>query len=194
MKRRRGWRHMVLLNRGEAFEARALPLLAQVSPAFGAAVGDYDADGCEDVFLGQNYFAEQVEVPRSDAGRGQWLRGDCEGGFAVAETGITVYGEQRSVVLGDVDGDARVDVVVSQNGAQTQLWQNTAARAGEVVRVEGEVGNRWGIGSTIRLLYSDGSRGPARLVSAGSGYWSQQGAVQVMGRGKKEVAEVEIRP
>ena len=127
-------------------------------------------------------------------GPGQWLRGDCEGGFAVVETGITVYGEQRAVVLGDVDGDARVDVVVSQNGAQTQLWQNTAARAGEVVRVEGEVGNRWGIGSTIRLLYSDGSKGPARLVSAGSGYWSQQGAVQVMGRGEKEVAEVEIRP
>ena len=188
-----GLGHLVLLNRGAGFESRALPLWSQVSPAFGVGVGDYDGDGCEDAFLGQNYFAEQVEVPRSDAGRGQWLRGDCTGGFEVVESGIRVYGEQRSVVLGDVNADARVDVVVSQNGAQTQLWQNAAASAGEVVRVEGEGGNRWGIGSTIRLHYSDGSQGPARLVDAGSGYRGQDGAVQVLGKGDKEVVEVEIR-
>ncbi len=34
----------------------------------------------------------------------------------------------------------------------------------------------------MRLRYDDGTFGPARLVTAGSGYWSQSSRGQVMGR------------
>ena len=39
-----------------------------------------------------------------------------------------------------------------------------------------------GVGAIVRLRYDDGTFGPARLVTAGSGYWSQSSRVQVMGR------------
>jgi len=57
------------LNRGDHFEARPLPDQAQWAPVFGISVADFDGDGIEDLFLAQNFFAMQPEVPRLDAGR-----------------------------------------------------------------------------------------------------------------------------
>jgi hypothetical protein len=51
------------------------------------------------------------------------------------------------------------------------------------VRLQGTPGNPWGIGARIRLQF--GPRlGPAREVHAGSGYWSQDSLVPVMGYGR----------
>src|SRR2546421_7731832 len=77
--------------------------------------------------------------------------------------------------------DGRVDLVVSQNGAETKLYHNEHARPGVRVRLVGAAGNPRGIGAALRVVYSDGSRGPLREVHGGSGYWSEDGAVQVLG-------------
>ncbi len=61
---------MVFLNRGGHFEAVELPPEAQLAPAFGVNVADFDGDGNEDVFLSQNFFASEPGMPRLDAGRG----------------------------------------------------------------------------------------------------------------------------
>ena len=69
--------------------------------------------------------------------------------------------------------------MVTQNGAETKLYHNTGAKPGLRVRLQGAPGNPNGIGAQIRLIYGQ-RRGPAREIHAGSGYWSQDGAVQVM--------------
>jgi hypothetical protein len=172
----------LFLNRGDHFEARPLPLEAQFAPAFAVCVGDIDGDGNEDVFLSQNFFAVQSETSRYDAGRGLLLKGDGKGGFRSVpgqESGIRVYGEQRGSALCDYDGDGRVDLAVSQNGAGTILYRNLGARPGLRVRLIGPPGNLTGIGATLRLARG-ATMGPAREIHAGSGYWSQDGAVQVL--------------
>ena len=50
---------MVFLNRGDHFEARPLPLMAQLTPAFAPVVADFDGDGNEDIFLSQNCFGTE---------------------------------------------------------------------------------------------------------------------------------------
>jgi hypothetical protein len=173
---------VLLLNRGDSFEVRLLPPEAQWSPAMGMAVGDLDGDGNEDLFLSQNFFGTRPTDGRLDAGRGLLLRGDGKGGFTPMPgqaSGIKVYGEQRGCALADYDGDGRVDLAVTQNNDQTRLFHNVTARPGLRVKLAGPPGNPDGVGAVMRLDFGD-HLGPAREVQAGSGFWSQNSAVQVM--------------
>ncbi len=172
----------VFLNRGDHFELGKLPVAAQFSPAFGVNVADFDGDGREDVFLSQNFFAVQPQTSRNDSGRGLILLGDGRGGFAKldgADSGVKVYGEQRGSAVADYDGDGRVDLAVTQNGASTLLFHNNGGRPGLRVRLRGGPGNPQSFGAILRVGFENGW-GPAREIHAGSGYWSQDSATQVM--------------
>jgi len=48
------------------------------------------------------------------------------------------------------------------------------------VRLEGPAGNPCGAGAVVRLRFGE-KAGPAREVRAGSGYWSQDSPVLVLG-------------
>ena len=172
----------VFLNKGDHFEVRRLPREAQLTPAFSVNIADFDGDGFEDIFLSQNFFGNQPEVPRYDAGRGLLLMGDGAGNFRSLpgqESGILVYGEQRGAAVGDYDQDGRVDLAVTQNGAETKLFHNLTAKPGLRVRLMGPPGNPTGIGAQIRLMF--GTRGgPVREIHAGSGYWSEDSSVAVL--------------
>lgn len=175
--------HLLWLNRVDRLQSRPLPVEAQFSPAFAVVVADADGDGHEDVFLSQNFFPMELGTPRYDAGRGLWLLGDGRGGLTPMsgqESGVTVYGDQRGAAVADYDGDGRVDLVVTQNGSETKLYHNVGARPGVRVRLVGPAGNPSGIGAVLGLVYGE-RRGPVREVQAGSGYWSVNGAVQVLG-------------
>jgi enediyne biosynthesis protein E4 len=172
----------LFMNRGNSFVPQALPIEAQFAPAFGISVADLNGDGHEDIFLSQNFFAVDGDTPRYDAGRGLLLEGDGRGGFRAVpgkESGLQVYGEQRGCALCDYDGDGRVDLVTTQNGAETKLYHNEGAKPGLRVRLSGPPGNASGVGATLRAIVGD-KMSPARQVQAGSGYWSQDSAVRVL--------------
>lgn len=175
--------NMVFFNRSNRFEAVSLPAEAQFAPAFYAGVADFDGDGNEDVFLSQNFFPTAVGIPRYDGGRGLLLTGDGKGGLQPvpgSRSGILVYGDQRGAAYADFDRDGRLDIVVSQNAAATRLFRNRLAKPGLRIRLEGGATNPDAIGAQVRVVYGD-RMGPLREIQAGSGYWSQNGAVQVFG-------------
>jgi hypothetical protein len=174
--------HMVWLNRGDHFEPHALPDIAQLAPAFAPVIGDFDGDGNEDVFLAQNFSATALWTPRFDAGAGLVLLGDGRGGFralSVLQSGVRVLGDQRGAAAADYDGDGRLDLAVSQNGAPITLWHNRRAIPGVRVRLAGPADNPLGIGAQLRVVRGS-SAGPVREVRAGSGYWSVDAATTVL--------------
>jgi hypothetical protein len=192
------WRHvhattlasMIFLNRGNSFEARLLPKEAQWAPAFAVRVADADGDGHEDVFLSQNFFGVRPENGRLDAGQGLWLRGDGSGSFEAipsSESGIRIDGEQRGAALADFNRDGRIDLVVTQNGAATRVYENLIARPGVRVKLKGSPGNPWGIGARIWLEYQDGRMGPSRELHSGGGYGSLDSLVTVLALPKPAV-------
>jgi hypothetical protein len=172
----------LFLNRGDHFEAHPLPQQAQMAPAFGVCVADFDGDGNEDLFLSQNFFAVRGEASRCDAGLGLCLLGNGRGGFRPLdsrESGISIFGEQRGAAISDFDGDGRPDLAVGQNSAATKLYRNETGRPGLRIRLLGPSSNAQAIGAIIRLG-NEKRLGPAREIHAGGGFWSQDSAVQVM--------------
>jgi hypothetical protein len=177
--------HVLFLSEEGSFSAVSLPAEAQFAPAFYAGIADFNGDGNEDLFLSQNFFPTELETPRYDAGRGLLLVGDGSGSLDPVPgqvSGIKVYGDQRGAAFADYDSDGRLDLVVSQNANDTKLYHNERAVPGLRVRLAGPPSNPHGIGALLRLVYQDGL-GPVREVHGGTGYWSQNGPVQVMGKG-----------
>jgi enediyne biosynthesis protein E4 len=186
--------HTVLLNRGDRFEAHSLPTLAQLAPAFGIAVADFDGDGAEDLFLAQNFFPTEINTMRFDGGAGVLLLGTGTGGFtaqSVRQSGISILGDQRGAAAADYDGDGRTDLAVAQNGAPMTLWRNVGARPGLRVHLEGHTLNKLAIGAQVAVV-TDGRRGPVRELHAGSGFWSMESTTPVLAL-SKTTTEVWVR-
>jgi hypothetical protein len=179
--------HRVFLNRLSptgtgTFASAPLPPEAQLAPAWAVVVADLDGDTHDDLVLSQNLFPTELATPRYDAGRALWLRGDGTGRFtpvAAAQSGLAVYGDQRGAAAADYDQDGRLDLVLTQNGAATTLWHNQTAPPALRVRLVGPPGNPAAYGATLQPHYG-ARRGPRRLLTAASGYWSQADPVQLL--------------
>jgi hypothetical protein len=184
----------IFFNRGNHFEAEELPLEAQLSPAFGIVAADFDGDGNQDLFISQNFFGSQPEVARLDAGRGLLLQNTGQGKFrpvSASESGIYIYGEQRGAAAGDIDNDGRIDLLVGQNGAATQLFHNEQSKPCLRVTLRLGDGNHSAVGASVRARGGN-TIGPAIEVHAGSGYWSQDSSTIFMAAAAA-LEELEIR-
>ncbi len=130
----RNCRHLgsvILLNRGDRFEGRLLPDAVQLGPVMALTSADFDGDGHRDAYCAQGFFGHNFGVGRDDAGEGVILLGRGDGTFeavASSETGVRLLGEQRSVVVQDMDGDGRPDLAVGIQGGPVTYLRNLPLR------------------------------------------------------------------
>ena len=169
----------VLINSGEGeFTFKPLPKIAQIAPVFGVAVTDANDDRKPDIVLGQNFYGPQVETGHMDGGVGQLLLGNGDGTFTAAppsESGIIVPGDSTGVVLTDLNGDHRPDLIFARNNDSLSGFVSAKAHQDSqplVIELKGPSGNPHGVGSRV-IAHFKGGRSQSAEVFAGSGYLSQ---------------------
>lgn len=91
--------HCLLINNGNLqFEAHELPWQTQLTPARDMMVIDANDDKFPDIMIMGNYYQNNIEMGRNDAGYGSILLNDGKGNFKYEDLkGVVVKGESRHV-------------------------------------------------------------------------------------------------
>ena len=147
------------------FRRHALPVAAQIAPAYGIAAEDFDGDGRIDLLLVGNDFGMEVQQGRADALMGLMLKNRGDGSFEPLNSdrsGFYVPGDAKALVR-VTTADGKALWVASQNNARLKAFE--AVHEGMLIPVSPrEV--------RAEITLGDGSR-QGREFYWGSGFLSQ---------------------
>jgi hypothetical protein len=179
--------------------ASGMTRLSVPMAGYSPTIADFDNDGWKDIFVTRGHVQSlgyasrmQVEQPNTvfrnlGAAKLQAL---------TAEAGLTAQpaSRHRGSAVGDLNGDGRLDVVVSAISAPAELWVNDSPGSGHWLEFElrGTTSNRDGIGARIKL--TAGGTAQYNHVSFAAGYASSSAGPTHFGLGANRSADlVEIR-
>ena len=131
---------------------------------WGTGAYDFDNDGHKDLFIANSHVSENIDLYGHHHYRqpNAVFQGVGDGRFrdVTAEAGAAMQRARahRGCAFGDLDGDGRVDVVVSVIGEPAEVLYNVTADAGHWLdlQLEGTKSNRDGIGATVKLTGESG--------------------------------------
>lgn len=162
-------------------------------------IADFDNDGWKDVFVSRGHVQSlgystqgQVEQPNSVFRN----LGGMKFQPLTAEAGLTAQpaSRHRGSAVGDLNGDGRLDVVVSALSAPAEIWMNDSPDANHWIelQLEGTKSNRDAVGARIKVV--TGGKAQYNHVAFASGYASSSAGPIHFGLGSAKSADlVEIR-
>jgi enediyne biosynthesis protein E4 len=164
---------------------------------------DFDNDGWKDLFTANAHVNDAIERFEASAYRltNGVFRNAGDGTFtdASASSGLAA-GEPRAhrgAAFGDLDGDGRMDVVVSALGSAAELWSNQSAAAGHwlALQLVGTRSNRDGIGAVVKVTSGADPRWRQQwnTMTTAVGYASSSAGPVHFGTGTAAAVDVDVR-
>ena len=148
--------------------------LSRAMAGFGAGFYDFDNDGWKDMFVSRGH-VESIAMPnqpidqyntvfRNLGASGKWAALTKEAGLTASPAA-----RHRGCAFGDLDGDGRVDVVVTALGADAEIWMNRSENSGHWldIALRGTKSNRDGIGARIKVVSKSGTQYNHMTTSVG---------------------------
>jgi len=184
----------VEVTRESGMTRMSLPM-AGYSPT----IADFDNDGWKDIFVSRGHVQSLASAPNLPVEQPNTVFRNL-GGMTfqalTAEAGLTAQppARHRGSAIGDLNGDGRLDVVVSALSAPAEIWINQSPGKNHWLefKLQGTKSNRDGIGARIKLVTKSGAQYNHMTTSAG--YASSSAGPVHFGLGANASADlVEIR-
>jgi len=169
-----GWLDLFLTNTGEntllqnfgdgsftdmTFSVGSMGMGGSNFMTYGAAWFDWDHDGWLDLFAAAGPLHDGNSFPQEEEAQPDFFwKGDGQTLVDMAPVlGVDSKAAGRAVSVGLITGDNHLDVMVSNLGAKSLLYESRQTdRPALIVSLDDSLGNRFGLGARIRLTTDDG--------------------------------------
>ncbi len=158
-------------------------------------IADFDNDGWKDIFVSRGHVQSLASSNNLSIAQPNTVfrnLGGMKFTALTAEAGFTSLppSRHRGSAVGDLNGDGKLDVVVSALSAPAEIWINQSPNQNHWLefKLQGTKSNRDGIGARIKLATKSGAQ--YNHMTTACGYASSSAGPVHFGLGKDAVADL----
>jgi enediyne biosynthesis protein E4 len=158
----------------EVTQDSGMTTASQPMAGYSPTVADFDNDGWKDIFVSRGHVQSLLSANRQTIEQPNTVfrnMGAMKFAPLTAEAGLTSLrpSRHRGSAVGDLNGDGRVDVVVSALSAPAEIWLNQSPADNHWLdlKLRGTKSNRDGIGAHIKVVTKNGTQYDHKSTAAG---------------------------